>query len=167
MGPGNWAGWDTKGSYVYKESKNGIIKINDENFRIILTGKCGTCAESIFNYCGSRGDNNMPIFNYKELYDFEEYFDTQAYSVKAPCWNVEDPSFYNRLENKEFKAFLPFFIDRKRITKNKELKDQNLGLVISFTSIKPNISILYFEILDLKSLDQIKKISEYKIVNEN
>jgi hypothetical protein len=167
MGPGNWAGSDTKGSYVYKESKNGIIKINDENFRIILTGKCGTCAESIFNYCGSRGDNNMPIFNYKELYDFEEYFDTQAYSVKAPCWNVEDPSFYNRLENKEFKAFLPFFIDRKRITKNKELKDQNLGLVISFTSIKPNISILNFEILDLKSLDQIKKVSEYKIVNEN
>ena len=162
MGPGNYDGNDDKGPFIYKESINGIVKIQDENFRIILTGRCGTCAASIFKHCGSRGDNNMPILNYKELYDFEEYFDTYQYSVNAPCGDLYDPSFFNRLEEKkEFKAFLAFFKLKQR------QNPRDLGLVISFNSIKSNISILNFEIMDLKSLNEIKKITNYKIINQN
>ena len=169
MGPGNYDGNDAQGPFIYKESINGIVKIQDENFRIILIGRCGTCAASIFKYCGSRGDNNMPILDYKELYDFEENFNTYQYSVNAPCGNLEDPSFFNRLlEDKEFKAFLAFFKDKKGVSQLKQRQNpKDLGLVISFNSIKSNISILNFEILDLKTLDEIKKISTYKIINED
>ena len=56
---------------------------------------------------------------------------------------------------------MPYSIGENDIT------SKNLGLVLSFASIKPNSIILNFEILDLKSLDEIKKISNYKIINED
>ena len=71
------------------------------------------------------------------------------------------------LQSKLFKGSL-FFKDKKRVSQFKQRQNpQDLGLVISFNSIKSNISILNFEILDLKSLDEIKKISTYKIINED
>ncbi len=178
MGPGNYDGNDAQGPFIYKESKNGIIKINDENFRIILKkgndgAWCGICAASLFhNYCGSSHDTSNPIFDYEKVVGESEYnirFPEQyPYNIIIGIGGSQCSSSFNE---EIFKPFWPlFFQGRKKMPYSigeKDILSKNLGLVISFASIKPNSTILNFEILDLKSLDEIKKITNYKIISHN
>jgi hypothetical protein len=175
MGPGNYDGNDAQGPFIYQESKNGALLMNDENFRIILRNGndgmgCGICPASLFhNYCGSRHDSAIPVYDYKKLYSqkYSNKFNLDLYSIIIGKYGSSCSSIFN---DEIFKSFRSLFFEGKKVPReirDKDIKPKNLGLVISFASIEPNSSVINFDILDFKSLNQIKKISEYKIVNKN
>lgn len=175
MGPGNYDGNDAQGPFIYQESKNGALLMNDENFRIILKNgndgmDCGICPASLFhNYCGSRYDSTIPIYDYKKVYSqkYTNKFNLNDYSIRIGEYGRNCSWKFNE---EIFKSFQPLFFEGKKVPReirDRDIKPKNLGLVISFASIVPNSSIINFDILDLKSFNQIKKISEYKIIKED
>lgn len=129
------------------------LEVFDDNFRIILKnrnngGRCFICAASLFhNFCGSRHDSKIPVFDYKSLYK-----DGFSYSIEYDdCFR----KFLNKRSN--------FYINKllKKIVSN------SLGLVISFASIKPNSSVVQFKFNDKRTIDEIKKITKYEIIKKD
>lgn len=133
------------------------LEINDDNFRIILKnrndgGWCGICAASLFhNYCGSRHDSKIPNFNYKNVYN-----NGMSYNIQYGAYKDKNCNIFSR---DKFKSFYPL----KKIM----LNNQVVGLVISFTSIKPNTSIIQFKFNDTKTIDEIKNITKYEIIKKD
>ena len=133
------------------------LEINDVNFRVILKNRndgawCGICAASLFhNYCGSRHDSKIPNFNYREVYaDGMNYF-IEYGTVKDKNCNI--------FLKENFKSFYPL----KKIM----LNNNELGLVISFASIKTNTSIVQFKFNDNRTIDEIKNITKYEIIKND
>lgn len=133
------------------------LEIIEDNFRVILKnrdggGSCFICAASLFhNYCGSRHDSKIPNFNYKNLYE-----DGMSYSIE---YGAHERQLCNIFSIEEFKSFYPL--------KEIMLKNQVLGLVISFASIKTNTSIIQFKFIDNRTIDEIKNITKYEIIKKD
>jgi hypothetical protein len=125
------------------------LEIFDNNFRIILKnrndgGWCGICAASLFhNFCGSRHDSKIPNFNYKEVYS-----DGMDYSIEyKDCFGFTD--------KKNKFGFVKTLLNNKI--------EGPLGLVISFATIKSNSLVVVFQFNDLRTIEEIKKITKYEI----
>jgi hypothetical protein len=122
------------------------LRIEDYNFRIILkirNNGNGLCAASLFhNYCDSGHDSRKPEFNYKNL------------CKKLTSYNI--PNYgYNFFSGESFKAFS--FVENL-------LNNKNLGLVISFAAIKSNSPLVQFKFNEVRTIDEIKKITKYEII---
>jgi hypothetical protein len=127
-----------------------------ENFKIILnhSGKAVSIFSDIIDY--RRGINNN--FDYKSIiYDRHiqnllELF----YFKRSNNDNFDQPYTF---KNERMESFLPL---KKLILNNKEL-----GLVISFASIRPNKDIVQFIVNDYKTIDEIKRITKYEVIKKD
>jgi hypothetical protein len=123
------------------------LVINDENFRPIMKirnngmdYKAITPISVFHNYTGSRSDSRKPNFNYKEVYS-------------------KDPEYSTT--NKVIKYFNKNFSYVLNLT-NKVIENKT-GLLISFLDVKINDVACTFSYSDKLRLEDIKKITEYKI----
>jgi hypothetical protein len=135
------------------------LEIDDINFRIILKNRnggasCYICAASLFhNFCGSRHDSKIPNFNYKNVYK-----NGMSYGIEYGTYKDQYCSIFKR---PQYKSFYPL----KKLMLN-NLKNQVLGLVISFASIKTNTSIVQFKFHDNRTIDELKEITKYEIIKK-
>ena len=142
-------------SYRADESIN--LGLDDRNFRIILKnwndgGFCGVCAPSLFNNsCGSRHDSEEPNFEYKKVYMQSRYTD-QNYLINYSIESVPCDIF----SRENFKSFIPL--------KKLMLSSVKSGLVISFATIREGSPLMHFFFNDVRNIEEIKKITEFKVV---
>jgi hypothetical protein len=144
-----------------------FIKPLDDNFRILLFGGYldGTC------------DFNVPsIFGISYHYIAKSYDGTGGYNESNEFekvvigYNLQNKYNYVRLSSNCTPNYMypivkdkksPFYINDLWPKNNSEV---NLGLVISFKGIKTNSTAVKFTIVDTKTIEEIKKIKEYKIL---
>ncbi|MFZ4798731.1 MAG: hypothetical protein ACOYMA_14625 [Bacteroidia bacterium] len=144
------------------------LEVFDEDFRLILKmgsdggnggGYCPICAASLFhNFCGSYQSSKKPIFNYEEIYkddgsydnSYKEHYDYHIeYSTNDRC------NIFNSIKYKNFFNLKDIMLVSK---------PTNFGLVISFAEIKSNMKIVQFKFNDKRTIEEIKQITEYKII---
>lgn len=151
------------------------LEIIDKKFRIILKNRnkgydCYICAASLFhNFCGSRHDSKIPSFDYKSVYrdgfsysiDFDDCFD--EFLDKKSNFYIRELLKKERIYDYPhgYKTVYRYYNPTGLVIYNP------LGLVISFASINPNSSIVQFKFNDSRTIDEIKKIAKYKIIQKD
>jgi hypothetical protein len=147
-------------SSYYRADETVNLGLDDRNFRIILKnwndgGSCGVCAPSLFNNsCGSRHDSEKPNFDYKKVYT--QSYDgnyLNKYSIEYGPSKEQSCDIFSR-EN--FKSFISL--------KKLMLSSFKSGLVISFATIREGSPLMHFFFNDVRNIEEIKKITEFKVV---
>ena len=160
------------------------LSLYDYPFRLILKkgnggGSCGINPASLFhNFFGSRHDNDKPIFNYKTLVGWpSQYYIEYGQQKEYNCFYFSPMRKWeykqNRLLDKPLNGLSLFFNfyqfkDLHKLMLPKKLskyREVNLGLMISFQNIEVDTYYLNFQFIDKRSMDEIKKISKYEIIN--
>ena len=135
------------------------LQVYDDNFRIILKnrnngGWCYICSASLFhNFCGSRHDSKIPDFDYKSV------------SMDGFSYSIEYDDCFQFFMNKKSNFYIKKLLKSKRISNYPH--DGRLGLVVSFSSIKPNSSLVQFRFNDKRTIDEIKNITKYEIIKKD
>jgi len=144
-------------SFNYRGDETVNLGLDDRNFRIILKiwndgGDCGYCAPSLFNNsCGSRHDSKKPNFDYKKVYTQSHdgnYLNNYSINLREQSCDI--------FSRENFNSFIPL--------KKLMLSSLKSGLVISFASIREGSQIMHFSFNDVRNIEEIKKITEYKVV---
>lgn len=135
----------------FSHSDANQVQLEDNHFRIIICNRNRHFGESIF---GMDIQNHEPNFDYnllatnriksnnKQLPDFD-YSNKYGNSI-IPSFDINENE-----NNSKFR-----FLDNFRLKK---------GLVISFIGIKEGDIIVTHKFNDLKNLEDLKKITEYKV----
>jgi hypothetical protein len=139
------------------------INVNDDNFRIILRGSkydhCYMEPASIFYYKWRVEGSKLLNFNYKTFYS-----DRGSYTYNIKLYKDKNDSYCRSLfKYDDFRVRFPSFYTLKEIMQSHE----NVGLVISFASIKLKTSLIQFKFNDIRNIDEIKKISKYEIIKQD
>ncbi len=157
------------------------VKINDDNFRVILTnnfrsGGCGIFASSLFhNEVSISGDLEKlnPSIHYKEVYLEKKLYNrnkkTQdAFNVLSEKFLIKKIGWRSGIEccffthNSKINPTIENFLPLKKIINSHE----NSGVVISFANLKYQLPLVQFEIHDIRTIDEIKKISKFEILKK-
>jgi len=148
---------------TYSDPKLVVL---DDKFRPILKNKNNYIkTASIFHNDDSpNGEQfNLPNFNYKNVYQspylnekYQIYYGTSFMDPR----NYSTQKIFNIYPDKTFDNFS----ELRKIMMTKDVT--NFGLVISFNGIAPNKEIVYFAYRDERNINEIKRISEYKIVKK-
>ena len=163
------------------------LSLYDYPFRLVLKGlsggPCGINPASLFhNFFGSRHDNDKPIFNYKTLVGRpSQYYIEYGQQKEKNCFYFSQLMKDELIEEQNFRIAgtmmgQPITLDKfyqfkdlHKLMLPKKLPkgtwEVNLGLMISFQNIEVDTYYLNFEFIDKRSMDEIKKISKYEIIN--
>jgi hypothetical protein len=156
---------DFSEKYDFKSFNN--LLVYDENFRIIL--KSSFLGASLFNsyYYAPDDLRSKPVFDYVSLYDDGRYLPEYFHEVYKQNYFV-DKSYMNKIVGHSYYSS-NFDGNEKAFKSLKKIfyKNSDLGLVISFASVKLNSSIIKFKFFDFLTLDNLKKISKYEILKNN
>lgn len=131
----------------YDRDKNQV-QIEDEHFRIILCNRYKYSGASIFGMDLDPYNKPNPIFDYKSLTLNKNIFNINYNKQASSDVNNSSGEFGN-----EFRGNFKFAY-KCRLKK---------GLFISFIGIKEGDIIVIHKFNDLKNLEDLKKISEYKV----
>jgi hypothetical protein len=144
-------------------SKSEYLKdIDDSKFRIFLRiGNNGSDwrgynKNSVF-YTGGRGNYQTNfVLNVKDWYKTNQGYNGENMTGLLP----EDflLSYYKTVDKYKDDAQFSFISSF-----SKEIQNNLAGLVISFIGIDTDVKLIEFKYEDIRSLDEINKISEYKV----
>ena len=148
------------------------LTLSERPFRLILKGRnsnfwCDIYPASLFY--GSKNVSGKPIFNYKTLVE-----QPSEYQVLYGKYKDQDCFYFSYLRKYDYKDrpledIFYQFKDLRKLMLPKNLPKGtwlvNLGLMISFMNIDLDTYYLNFQFIDKLSLDEIKKISKYEIIN--
>ena len=154
---------------------NMIIDINDTKFSLFLQDNGGYFAPSIFGpnlhivYTYNMQDEPITPLNLSVIAKIREeisnpYQKDDNHGIKR-SYNLTS----NYQERKRMGIPNGSFTNPNFLFLNKLIKSntQVLGLVISFVSFNENQNIIEIKLNDVRSLDELKKISGYKITPNN
>ena len=169
---------------------NNLKYIYDYGFRIFIKkGNNGSdynayCKSSVFyTHCHNQFNCNVGrVLELQEVNDgncgFRPILDYSQWIKTTTKWNgssyanltgVDINNFQTELTNNRsnvgsWNTAEVYFVDQFAFVKQlKDIIDSQPGLIISFIGIKPNEEIVRFYLEDIKSLEEINKISEYKV----
>jgi hypothetical protein len=168
---------DGLSSWKINDDKNRLGYIYDYGFRVFIKlGNNGSDYKSyskssvFYKHCHDQGFCNVgTVLELKDIsnancgfmpiLDYMEWVNNQTY------WNEYKTEFTINSSNVgQWNTAEEYFVDQFSFVKNlKDIIDKTPGLVISFIGIKPKIEIVRFYFQDIKSLEQINIISEYKV----
>ena len=157
---------------MFGDRKNTLY-LDDANFHIILKqGYYAIGAASLFHNSGIiQHASDQPNFDYRSLYMDGRYM------IKIPG-KGHAPGSANLFVDKNSKFYIKELLTTEKVKMSNHNTERtkfysydgptgptgSIGLVISFAKIQPNDIVVRFEFNDVRTLDELKKISKYKIV---
>jgi hypothetical protein len=151
------------------------LEVYDENFRLILqNSNIGFWPGSIF--CESDINShptNKPNLNYKwyeknnnpKKYPWDEDYSAgySLYEIDYGFYSEKSHETFSRARQRYngrygFESFYPL----KKIMLS--LPNIKLGYVISFAKIKPSSLIVQFQFNDIRTIDEIKRVSKFEVI---
>lgn len=139
---------------------NRDLKVYDGNFRLILENSPGYlkfwpgsifCKSNIYGH-----STNLPNLNYK-------WYAIGYRNDRHPYYEIENRNFGETFNHSKslgkgygFESFYPL----KKIM----LSNTKLGYVISFAKIKPSSLIVQFQFNDIRTIEEIKRVSKFEVI---
>jgi len=153
------------GSFNYY-NKHSKVQINDNNFRILIKSgldtDCGRFGASLFNtkrYLIEDFKFELVFFGLDEIKkrEYEEFgyfllFNSSGLSYNDFCGYNDNSSL------KRFKILVGY---------DPQVKELGLGFTVSFNGIQEGTEILKFYYVEVLTLDEIKKITKYEILERD